>query len=104
MAEALIDLENSILDAVGWPLWALRTIESLCGIIGCLAIVQTFISVRTVSSSTSSPTLSFRLFQFQYLSVYLTVMLADWMQGTNMYTLYAVSSNILSYLFQLDEL
>lgn len=27
-------------------------------------------------------------FQWSYLSVYLTVMLADWLQGTNMYTLY----------------
>lgn len=27
-------------------------------------------------------------FQYTYLAVYLTVMLADWLQGTNMYTLY----------------
>jgi MFS family permease len=33
--------------------------------------------------------LSFRLFQTQYLTVYLTIMLADWLQGTNMYTLYS---------------
>ena len=31
---------------------------------------------------------AFRRFQVQYLAVYLTVMLADWLQGTNMYTLY----------------
>eukprot|EP00903_Cladosiphon_okamuranus_P018949 g17426.t1 len=31
---------------------------------------------------------SFRRFQYKYLIVYLTVMLADWLQGTNMYTLY----------------
>ncbi|CAD7933645.1 unnamed protein product [Amoebophrya sp. A120] len=31
---------------------------------------------------------SFRTFQLKYLSVYLTIMLADWLQGTNMYTLY----------------
>ncbi|CAM9149613.1 unnamed protein product [Ectocarpus sp. 8 AP-2014] len=30
----------------------------------------------------------FRRFQYKYLVVYLTVMLADWLQGTNMYTLY----------------
>jgi hypothetical protein len=34
---------------------------------------------------------AFRWFQLQYLAVFLTVMLADWLQGTNMYTLYAVS-------------
>eukprot|EP00597_Dinobryon_sp_UTEXLB2267_P001631 CAMPEP_0170080960 /NCGR_PEP_ID=MMETSP0019_2-20121128/16952_1 /TAXON_ID=98059 /ORGANISM="Dinobryon sp., Strain UTEXLB2267" /LENGTH=415 /DNA_ID=CAMNT_0010295161 /DNA_START=193 /DNA_END=1440 /DNA_ORIENTATION=- len=32
---------------------------------------------------------SFRLFQVQYLTVYLIIMLADWLQGTNMYTLYS---------------
>eukprot|EP00667_Euglena_gracilis_P010916 EG_transcript_11126 len=31
---------------------------------------------------------TFRRFQWQYLAVYLTVMFADWLQGTNMYTLY----------------
>eukprot|EP00392_Amoebophrya_sp_AT5.2_P000281 g281.t1 len=30
----------------------------------------------------------FKTFQAQYLVVYLTIMLADWLQGTNMYTLY----------------
>ena len=33
--------------------------------------------------------MSFRFFQAQYLTVYLTIMLADWLQGTNMYTLYS---------------
>jgi hypothetical protein len=32
---------------------------------------------------------SFRRFQFSYLTVYLITMLADWLQGTNMYTLYS---------------
>lgn len=32
--------------------------------------------------------LPFLRFQYKYLVVYLTVMLADWLQGTNMYTLY----------------
>ena len=43
------------------------------------------------SQSSSSPKASaeFRWFQAQYLCVYLTVMLADWLQGTNMYTLYS---------------
>ena len=33
--------------------------------------------------------IDFRIFQLQYLSVYLIVMLPDWLQGTNMYTLYS---------------
>jgi MFS transporter, MFS domain-containing protein family, molybdate-anion transporter len=41
----------------------------------------------------------FRLFQIQYLSVYFIVMLADWLQGTNMYTLYASYGVNIGYLF-----
>ena len=33
-------------------------------------------------------TTEFRWFQLSYLSAYLIIMLADWLQGTNMYTLY----------------
>jgi hypothetical protein len=32
----------------------------------------------------------FRRFQAHYLTAFLVVMLADWLQGTNMYTLYSV--------------
>lgn len=39
----------------------------------------------------------FRLFQVQYLTVYLIIMCADWLQGTNMYTLYAVSIVLICY-------
>lgn len=51
--------------------------------------------VSDTSSSTTEkgnrikPSTEFRWFQLQYLSVYLTLMLADWLQGTNMYTLYS---------------
>lgn len=38
-------------------------------------------------------------FQFQYLSVYFIVMLADWLQGTNMYTLYKSYNVNVGYLF-----
>jgi MFS family permease len=45
----------------------------------------------TTKGPTQQPkyTTEFRLFQLQYLGVYLTIMLADWLQGTNMYTLYS---------------
>lgn len=43
-------------------------------------------SEKTVAVKTLK---SFRLFQVQYLTVYLIIMLADWLQGTNMYTLYS---------------
>lgn len=35
-------------------------------------------------------TREFRRFQAHYLAAFLVVMLADWLQGTNMYTLYSV--------------
>lgn len=72
--------------------WALRTIEALSLVIFLIASVQYLVDKRQgpADKVTRKPkaTLNFRLFQAQYLSVYLVVMLADWLQGTNMYTLY----------------
>lgn len=42
---------------------------------------------------------SFRRFQVTYLTVYLITMLADWLQGTNMYTLYSGYDMPVSTLF-----
>lgn len=41
----------------------------------------------------------FRSFQRQYLTVYAIIMMADWFQGTNMYTLYASYGVNISALF-----
>ncbi|CAD7974227.1 unnamed protein product [Amoebophrya sp. A25] len=45
-------------------------------------------SRKASSKSSSVERASFRHFQLSYLVVYLSIMLADWLQGTNMYTLY----------------
>lgn len=42
---------------------------------------------------------SFNSFRRQYLAVYLVIMLADWMQGTHMYTLYLSYNVNISALF-----
>lgn len=91
----VMEVENIVLQHLSWPLWALKTIEVLCCIVAVIGSIQLVLSNTSMQSS-SKPSVAFRMFQLQYLSVYLTVMLADWMQGTNMYTLYMVHKCILS--------
>lgn len=87
-----------------WPPYATRTFGIL--VILCLFAVP-FLSGDSEApkekkkDGDSSPTKelskeekalqksAFRRFQLSYLTVYLITMLADWLQGTNMYTLYA---------------
>ena len=94
--EALRNREQAFLSSLGYKpsyMWALRVIEGLSLII-LIVVGALFLG----SSERKNPgeekkarrvTLNFRIFQAQYLSVYLVVMLADWLQGTNMYTLYS---------------
>ena len=93
--ELVLQLEAQLVTALGWPKWSLRTIEVLS-----LAVLSvSFVQFAYDSSSSSAAkqekgngaksTSEFRWFQLQYLSVYLILMLADWLQGTNMYTLYS---------------
>lgn len=88
-------LEAQLVAALGWPEWSLRTIEVLS-----LAVLSVSLVQYAYDSSSNSvvkqelgkvvrPSAEFRWFQLQYLSVYLILMLADWLQGTNMYTLYS---------------
>lgn len=106
LSPAKYAIEN-VATALGWPQWALEVIagqpatERLCRphhSVGLgAAVVVAFLLQLASSGSWSSAgsrshpkaTSEFRWFQAQYLSVYLTVMLADWLQGTNMYTLYS---------------
>lgn len=98
MIDLLISLEHQLSITLGWPEWALRIIIALSVLVSLTSVFQAVVvPVATESNSeergNSTPkaiTLEFRLFQLQYLGVYLTIMLADWLQGTNMYTLYSV--------------
>lgn len=95
---AIMKREADFIDSLGYKAsytWALRTIEILSLLIVLVATIQYLVDSSTKSvikngdkKESKSVTLNFRLFQAQYLSVYLVVMLADWLQGTNMYTLY----------------
>lgn len=94
MLDIIISLEQNIVNSLGWPPWALRTIEVLSVFVLFLASIEYGIGVVSSTGKVTSPqdskrNTSFHLFQLQYLSVYFTVMLADWLQGTNMYTLYS---------------
>jgi MFS family permease len=91
----LCDLTESVSAHIGWPAWALAILAVLSLMVAVLSGVQTVLVGSTVEhtkqAKSSKRTAEFRWFQLQYLGVYLTIMLADWLQGTNMYTLYSVS-------------
>jgi Sugar-tranasporters, 12 TM len=90
--EFALQFEANLVASLGWPQWSLRTIAVLGFAVLCVSLFQ---FVYDTSSSTTEKgnkiksSSEFRWFQLQYLSVYLTLMLADWLQGTNMYTLYS---------------
>ena len=93
---------ESLQESLGWPSWALQTVFFLFSGICLLFVLESQGrldrgnkqskqlelegKVKLQKESTSH---SFVWFQVQYLTVYLLIMLADWLQGTNMYTLYA---------------
>lgn len=96
--DSILELEKNIILQLGWPSWACRSIEVLIAIVVLLSFMQyTFFSDTSKTSPNnvnqikldSKTKIRFRWFQLQYLIVYLIVMLADWLQGTNMYTLYS---------------
>lgn len=92
--ESLARLEEQLILTLKWPQWALRLIASLSVLVITTGIFQQQIDGEKIvgdsSSKKRSNSRAFHLFQLQYLSVYLITMLADWLQGTNMYTLYTV--------------
>ena len=81
-----------------WPPWCLHTVLALVTLSGAMGIAQSIwcggSEVRECTDSDGKKTTghpkraAFRAFQMQYITVYLLIMLADWLQGTHMYTLY----------------
>ncbi len=97
------DLEARVVTSTGWPAYLVRTIWILFVLLGAVSGLQVIfdkgVAAGPAESSRTSrrrdggkgrekDSASFFWFQMQYLSVYLIVMLADWLQGPNMYTLY----------------
>ena len=96
MESALRSLESELVRQLGWPTHILRTIAALSVIVTMIGGVQVAVDVSGSDATKAESkakggmaTIEFRWFQLQYLSVYLIIMLADWLQGTNMYTLYS---------------
>lgn len=87
-----------------WPAWALNTFVGLAVALACFAGLQKKFMSSGEDDESSKPIVgkevpSFRAFQRQYLVVYYIIMLADWLQGTNMYTLYSSYEVNISALF-----
>lgn len=116
----IFEVEKILIHSLGWPQWALRTLAILTVLVLLLTLVQYFFMANDMyltnkeskenhhsskknkgndAESHKQRLIQFRIFQFQYLTVYFIVMLADWLQGTNMYTLYASYGVNIGYLF-----
>lgn len=74
--------------AESWPTWIGATLGALL----CILLFVEFVcnDKKRESATTDSSCLKFKAFQREYLTVFYLVMFADWLQGTNMYTLYQV--------------
>jgi MFS transporter, MFS domain-containing protein family, molybdate-anion transporter len=93
LVNVLLDMEAYVVATLKWPVWALRVIAALSSLVGVLALIE-YVLVPSTSMTGRSVAYKekhqkFKLFQAKYLAVYIIVMLADWLQGTNMYTLYS---------------
>ncbi|KAL1507197.1 hypothetical protein AB1Y20_008047 [Prymnesium parvum] len=82
--------------AMDWTLgreWAISVFAVLSAIAILCALMRTRFERAATGSSDSKQAAAFSAFQRSYLVVYVVVMLADWMQGTHMYTLYTEYTN-----------
>jgi len=93
-----------------WPSWAIKL---LCLMTGLLIVTYFLANACSLADETVSDNLQiaqnmnhnkklqskYNIFRQKYLVVYLIIMLADWMQGTHMYTLYLSYNVNISALF-----
>lgn len=106
----MTDLLSNVLP--DWPTWAVNLLFTMTGALSCTLLVNYFYTPddetetaeeKELLKSTNKTHLSlhgeFDTFRRSYLSVYLVIMLADWMQGTHMYTLYLSYNVNISALF-----
>lgn len=100
-----------------WPDWAINLLFTMTAALACTLLINYFFYTPDdekddgASKSTSNGTSAtggksrktlhgeFDTFRRSYLIVYLVIMLADWMQGTHMYTLYLSYDVNISMLF-----
>ena len=83
---------DSIARASDWSSgreWAVGVFMALSSIALSCAIARSAVDRASAKrGADSKQSVAFAAFQRSYLAVYVVVMLADWMQGTHMYTLY----------------
>ncbi|KAL3777140.1 hypothetical protein ACHAWO_000920 [Cyclotella atomus] len=95
-----------------WPSWALNLLLTMTAVLTITLITNHFYTPDDEKESAEEKKLlesshkthealhgEFNKFRWSYLSVYLVIMLADWMQGTHMYTLYLSYNVNISALF-----
>jgi len=96
--------------AEGWPQWAMSLFGGLSVGLGLLTLVRkpkkavskpeaNGHAEKNGTTTTAQSRSEFRSLQRDYLAVYLVIFLADWLQGTNMYTLYSSYGQSVSTLF-----
>jgi len=106
----MIELLSTILP--DWPNWAVNLLFAMTGALACTLLVGYFHTpddetatveekklLQSGNKTQRSLHVEFDAFRRSYLSVYLVIMLADWMQGTHMYTLYLSYDVNISALF-----
>lgn len=107
---ALSDLVSGILP--DWPQWAVSLLLAMSAALAVTLLVNDFYTPGDETETLEEQKLlksshkthdalhaEFNTFRRSYLSVYLVIMLADWMQGTHMYTLYLSYNVNISALF-----
>ena len=96
-----------------WPEWALDVLIIMTVLLIVTMILMSFYTPEDEKPTTSSKEeesngkdskskklhQEFDAFRHKYILVYLVIMLADWMQGTHMYTLYLSYNVNISALF-----
>jgi len=93
-----------------WPEWALDVLLIMTALLALTLALATFYTPDDEKDSTQTTDKvalkahkklhkEFDAFRHKYIVVYLIIMLADWMQGTHMYTLYASYNVNISALF-----
>ncbi|KAL9191345.1 hypothetical protein ACHAXT_001051 [Thalassiosira profunda] len=93
------DLLTSVLPE--WPEWAMNLLLTMAAALAATLVINYFYTpddekvteeeknlLKSAHKTHESLHAEFNSFRRSYLSVYLVIMLADWMQGTHMYTLY----------------
>mmetsp|Transcript_65469 Transcript_65469/g.76923 ORF Transcript_65469/g.76923 Transcript_65469/m.76923 type:complete len:476 (-) Transcript_65469:77-1504(-) len=90
-----------------WPVWAMNLLIGMSVLTVIVLILVQFLSSGSDSAEKSNGSEAenqkkvreFKAFRNNYIMVYLVIMLADWMQGTHMYTLYLSYGVNISALF-----